>query len=158
MSCRVLSGEEAFWRPSNQMGVENTDLATQLGATQLGARLWRLRPGQASTRHRHLRQDELYVLLEGTGRARVDDELLTLAPLSALHVEARSVRQLFNDADADALWLVVGAPVEAANTLEMTDDQLADLYPDGPKALPPEIVRAGTGPTGAQAFGAAGSL
>jgi hypothetical protein len=41
----------------------------------------------------------------------------------------------------DALWLVVGTPAEAANTLEMTPDQLAELYPDGPKALPPELVR-----------------
>jgi len=79
------------------------------------------------------------VLLEGTGRARVDDEVLTLEPLSALHVEPRTVRQLFNDTDADALWLICGAPPEAANTLEMTPDVLADLYPDGPKALPPEL-------------------
>jgi uncharacterized cupin superfamily protein len=136
---RVLPAADAFWRPSNQMGVLNTDLAKQLGATELGARLWRLRPGQASTRHRHRRETELYVLLEGTGRLRVGDELLTLAPLSALLVEPRTLRQLFNDTDADALWLVVGTPVEAANTLEMTPEQLADLYPDGPKARPPEL-------------------
>jgi len=49
------------------------------------------------------------------------------------------VRQVFNDTDADALWLVVGAPPEAANTLEMTDQQLASLYPDDPKTLPPEL-------------------
>ena len=30
--------------------------------------------------------------------------------LSALAVSPRTVRQLFNDTDADALWLVVGAP------------------------------------------------
>jgi hypothetical protein len=34
---------------------------------------------------------------------------------------------------------VVGAPPEPANTLEMTDEQLAFRYPDGPKALPPEL-------------------
>jgi hypothetical protein len=28
---------DVFWRPSNQMGVENTDLAKQLGAPTLGA-------------------------------------------------------------------------------------------------------------------------
>jgi uncharacterized cupin superfamily protein len=50
------------------MGVLNTDLANQLGADMLGARLWRLTPGQASTRHRHHNQHELYVVLEGTGR------------------------------------------------------------------------------------------
>jgi uncharacterized cupin superfamily protein len=110
------------------MGVENTDLATQLGASALAARLWRLAPGQASARHRHRREDELYVVLEGTGRMRVEGELLTLPQLSAVHVEAAAVRQLFNDTGADALWLVVGAPPEAAAT-----------YPDGPGALPPEL-------------------
>ena len=140
MAFRVLSAADAFWRPSNQMGVLNTDLAKQLGAATLGARLWRLEPGQASTRHRHARQDELYVLLEGRGRVRVGDELLTLEPLSALYVDAETVRQVFNDSDADALWLVVGAPPEAANTLEMSPEQLAHLYPDGPQALPPELT------------------
>jgi cupin domain len=80
MAYTVLPAADAFWRASNQMGVQNTDLAKQLEASTLGARLWRLAPGQASTRHRHLIQHELYVLLEGTGRMRVDGELLTLEP------------------------------------------------------------------------------
>jgi uncharacterized cupin superfamily protein len=142
MTYRVLPAADAFWRPSNQMGVLNTDLGKQLGAATLGARLWRLTPGQASTRHRHVAQDELYVLLEGRGRVRVEDELLTLEPLSALYVEAATVRQVFNDSAEDALWLVVGAPPEPGNTLEMTAEQLAHLYPDGPKALPPELTPA----------------
>ena len=79
-------------------------------------------------------------MLEGRGRVRVGDELLTLEPLSALYVEADTLRQVFNDTDADALWLVVGAPPEPANTLEMTPEQLAHMYPDGPKALPPELT------------------
>ncbi|HEY1594789.1 MAG TPA: cupin domain-containing protein [Thermoleophilaceae bacterium] len=140
MAFTVLQASEAFWRPSNQMGVLNTDLAKQLGATTLGARLWRLAPGQASTRHRHRTQHELYLVLEGTGRVRVDDELLTLSPLSALLIEPTSVRQVFNDTGAEVLWLVVGAPAEAANTLEMTPELLAQMYPDGPKALPPELA------------------
>ena len=140
MAYRALPAADAFWRPSNQMGVLNTDLAKQLEATALAARLWRLAPGQASTRHRHAQQEELYVVLEGTGRMRVDEDVLTLEPLSALCVGADSVRQVFNDTPADALWLVVGAPPEAANTLEMTPDQLARLYPDGPKAMPPELA------------------
>jgi uncharacterized cupin superfamily protein len=139
MGHQVLPAADAYWRPSSQMGVLNTDLGKQLGATTLGARLWRLTPGQASTRHRHVQQEELSVLLDGTGRMRVDEDLLTLQPLSAVHVDHGTVRQLFNDTDADALWLVVGAPPEAANTLEMTEEQLRVLYPDGPKALPPEL-------------------
>jgi quercetin dioxygenase-like cupin family protein len=140
VSHRILHASDAFWRPSNQMGILNTDLAKQLEATTLGARLWRLAPGQASTRHRHTKEAELYVVLEGTGRIRVGEELLTLEPLSSLLVEPDEIRQVFNDTDADALWLVVGAPPENANTLEMTPEQLAFLYPDGPRALPPELT------------------
>jgi uncharacterized cupin superfamily protein len=143
MSFSVLPSAEAFWRPSNQMGVLNTDLAKQLEAPAFGARLWRLAPGQASTRHRHRAQTELYVVLEGTGRIRVEDRSLTLDPLSALVVDAGTVRQIFNDTGEDALWLVVGTPAEGGNTLEMTSEQLAELYPDGPQALPPELEHRG---------------
>ena len=144
MSHRLLRACDAHWRESNQMGVLNTDLGKQLEATALGARLWRLRPGQASTRHRHATQEELYVLLEGEGRIRVGDEALTLGRGDTLLVSPETVRQVFNDAEpgieaADALWLVVGAPPELANTLEMSPEQLRELYPDGPRALPPEL-------------------
>jgi uncharacterized cupin superfamily protein len=136
---RVLPASEAHWRPSNQMGVLNTDLGRQLEAETLGARFWRLTPGQASTRHRHRAAAELYVVLEGTGRLRVGEELLTLEPMSAVLVEPEVLRQPFNDTGAEQLWLVVGAPVEAANTLEMSEEDLAWQYPDGPRALPPEL-------------------
>lgn len=137
----LLRAADAHWRESNQMKVLNTDLAKQLGAATLGARIWRLRPGQASTKHRHLDQEELYVLLEGEGRIRIGDaDPLSVEPLDALLIRADTVRQIFNDTDADALWLVVGAPPEAANTLEMTAQQLERLYPEGPKALPPELA------------------
>jgi quercetin dioxygenase-like cupin family protein len=140
MAYRLLRRGDAFWRPSNQMKVPNTDLGKQLEATQLGARMWRLAPGQASTKHRHPVQEELYVLLEGEGRVRIEGEVLTLAPLDTLLVEPESVRQLFNDTDADQLWLVVGAPQEdVTSTLEMGPEQLAAMYPEGPKALPPEL-------------------
>jgi mannose-6-phosphate isomerase-like protein (cupin superfamily) len=140
MAYRVLSSRDAFWRPSNQMKVANTDLAQQLEATTLGARFWRLGPGQASTKHRHFDTHELYVLVEGTGRMRVDDEVITLERHSAVLVEPEHVRQLFNDGGEDALWLVVGAPREGvSSTLEMSEEQLAAMYPDGPKALPPEL-------------------
>ena len=140
MSPRILAAADAHWRPSNQMRVLNTDLARQLGCDVLGARMWRLHPGEASTKHRHVEQTELYVVLEGTGRMRIGDEVHTLAAHSSALVEPAVVRQIFNDTAEDALWLVVGAPPEGANTLEMTPQQLAALYPDGPTALPPELA------------------
>jgi uncharacterized cupin superfamily protein len=140
MSHRLLKADDAFWRRSNQMKTPNTDLGGQLEASQLGARMWRLEPGKASTKHRHFIQEELYVLLEGEGQVRIGGEVLTLAPLDTLLVEPDTDRQLFNDTDADQLWLVVGAPREdITSTLEMSDEQLRHMYPDGPKALPPEL-------------------
>ena len=65
--------------------------------------------------------------------------MLTLEPRASLVVEPDTVRQLFNDTDADQLWLVMGAPPELANTLEMTEETLEFMYPDGPKAMPPEL-------------------
>jgi uncharacterized cupin superfamily protein len=139
MAYSVLAAADAFWRPSNQMRVLNTDLGRQLGAKTLGARLWRVRPGEASTRHRHSVTVELYVLLEGTGRMHVGDDVLTLEPLSAVLVDPETVRQLFNDSDADQLWLIFGTPNEVASTLEMTEEEIEERYPDGLKALPPEL-------------------
>ena len=137
---RVLHAREAFWRPSNQMRVQNTDLGAQLGLDWLGARLWRLEPGETSTRHRHIDQTELYLLLEGTGRIRIGDDLVTLEPLSAVVVGPTTVRQVFNDTDRVALWFVVGAPRELVNTVDLTPEVLALVYPDGPGALPPELA------------------
>ena len=144
MGHRLLAASDAFWRPSNQMGVDNTDLAKQLEATKLGMRMWRLAPGQASTWHRHRDEEELYVLLEGTGRIRVEgeEESLTLGPMDSLLIEPTTLRQVFNDTGEDALWLVTGAPpdfAKGASTLDMDDETLAYMYPDGPKALPPEL-------------------
>lgn len=139
MGYRILRADEAFWRPSNAMKVLNTDLAGQVEATKLGARLWRLRPGQASTKHRHFKEEEFYVLLEGRGRIRIGEESLELGPLDSILVEPETVRQVFNDTDADALWLVVGAPPEFTNTVEMDPAELAKLYPETPRTLPPEL-------------------
>jgi hypothetical protein len=70
---------------------------------------------------------------------RVEDESLTLERLSAVLVEPESMRQVFNDTDEDALWLVAGAPPEGGKILAMDEQELKQIYPDGPKALPPEL-------------------
>jgi uncharacterized cupin superfamily protein len=139
---RVLDSATAEWRPSNLMKIANCDIARPLGAERLGARLWRLTAGQASTRHRHVDHEELYVLLEGSGRMLVDGDRIELAPLGAVLVTADSVRQVFNDTAEDQLWLVVGAPPEAADTREFTAEQLEYAFPDGPYAMPPGMESA----------------
>jgi quercetin dioxygenase-like cupin family protein len=131
---RVLRAGEAHWRPSHAMKVMNCDLAGQLGASSLTARYWRLAPGQANTRHRHRGEAELYVLLEGTGRIRVEGELLTLAPMDAVVVAPDALRQVFNDTEREQLWLIVGAPPD-----QLSAEDSGWVYPDGRQALPPEL-------------------
>ena len=137
---RLLRAGDQFWRRSNMMGVLNTDLGRQLEAGKLGSRLWRIEPGQASTRHRHKTTEELYVLLEGKGKLRVGDDLLVLDPMDTVLVDPETVRQPFNDTDEDQLWLIVGAPTEHADTTTMDEELIAWMYPDGPKVLPPELT------------------
>lgn len=129
----LLLPDDAFWRPSNMMKIPNTDLARQLGSEKVGARLWRLPPFSANTWHRHPVQDELYFVLEGTGRIRVDGETLTVPRYGALLVRPSCLRQVFNDTPDEALWLIVGAPRN-----EGTTDRSA-FYPEEPTQLPAEL-------------------
>jgi quercetin dioxygenase-like cupin family protein len=140
MGFRVLRAADQDWRATNPLGVANTNLTGQLGVDELTVRLWRVAPGQAIPRHRHRFQTELYLLLKGTGKIRVNQTLVTLEPMSAVLVDPGEVRQVFNDTDADALWLIAGTPPEAFPLT--TDEHIAErdrLYPDGVEALPPEL-------------------
>jgi quercetin dioxygenase-like cupin family protein len=136
VSYSVLPAGDAHWQRGRATPVVSTDLAGQLGASTLGARIWRLVPGQALPYHRHFDEHELYVVLEGTGRMRVGGDSLELERHSAVLVEPETLRQLFNDTDADALWLVVGAP---RDVWDVTPELLATVYPDGIDARPPEL-------------------
>ena len=140
MGFRVLNPADQDWRVTNALGVVNVNLARQLGSHDLALPLWRLFPGQAIPRHRHQFQTELYLLLGGIGRMHVDETLLTLEPMSAVLVEPESLRQVFNDTDAESLWLITGAPLESFPTsTEEYAAVLGHLYPDGVEALPPEL-------------------
>ena len=140
MAFRVLNPGDYEWRVTNPLGVVNVDLARQLGSHDLALRLWRLSPGQAIPRHRHQYQTELYLLLSGSGRIRVDGTLLRLEPMSAVLVEPASLRQVFNDTDAESLWLIAGALLESFPiNAQGYETELGHLYPDGVEALPPEL-------------------
>ena len=69
--------EDLEWRPSNLMKIPNADYLERTGSENIGARLWRLPPKSANTLHKHIRSEEFYFVLEGTGRIRVGDKTLT---------------------------------------------------------------------------------
>ena len=78
----------------------------------LGARLWRLPSKSANTLHKHVRAEEFYFVVQGTGRIRVGDQTLTVPEHGGVLVGPSQLRQVFNDTDSDVLWLIVGATEE----------------------------------------------
>ena len=137
----LIKPEDLFWRPSNLMKIPNADFLERTGSENLSARLWRLPPHSANTLHKHVRQEEFYFVLEGVGRLRVGDETLTVPRYAGVLVGPAQLRQVFNDTDAEVLWLIVGAPEE----LEFlpgakTKPDLSLIYPVDPTLLPRELA------------------
>jgi quercetin dioxygenase-like cupin family protein len=77
-----------------------------LGAVGIGVSLQRLRPGaRQSFGHHHHRDEEVYVVLSGSGRVAVDDEVRELRQLDAVRVAPGSTRAF--EAGPEGLGLLV---------------------------------------------------
>jgi mannose-6-phosphate isomerase-like protein (cupin superfamily) len=137
----LIQPEQLEWRPSNLMRIPNADFLERTGSEKLSARFWRLPPGSASTWHKHIRQEEFYFLLEGLGRIRVGRETLTVRRYGGVLVPPEQLRQVFNDTESEALWLVVGAPEELEFLKgSKSDIDLSLIYPEDPTQLPAELA------------------
>ena len=136
----IMTPGDLHWRRSNLMQIPNADFLERTGSENLSARLWRYPPKSTGTLHKHILQEELYFVLEGTGRMRVGDETLTVPRHGGVLVGPDQLRQVFNDTDAEVLWLIVGAPeeVEFLPTAKTKPD-LSRIYPVDPKQLPREL-------------------
>jgi mannose-6-phosphate isomerase-like protein (cupin superfamily) len=135
----VIRPEDLDWRPSNLMKIPNADFLERTGSEILGARLWRLSPKSANTLHKHPKAEEFYFVVEGIGRMRVGDETLTVPKYGGVLVGPKMLRQVFNDTDADVLWLIVGAPDKEFEEGEPHDMKVKVYYPVDPKQLPKEL-------------------
>ena len=133
----LITPGDLHWRPSNLMKIPNADFLERTGSELLGARLWRLPPGSANTLHRHVRAEEFYFVVAGTGRMRVADQTLTIPTHGGALVGPALLRQVFNDTDRDTLWLIIGAPEAELEPHERGNMNL--FYPVDPKQLPPEL-------------------
>jgi mannose-6-phosphate isomerase-like protein (cupin superfamily) len=137
----IIKPDDLHWRPSNLMKIPNADFLERTGSENLSARLWRLPPKSCNTLHKHIRQEEFYFVLQGTGRMRVGDDTLTVPKYGAVLVGPDQLRQVFNDTDEEVLWLIVGAPEEMEflqGSLSKMD--LSLIYPTDPKQLPKELA------------------
>jgi mannose-6-phosphate isomerase-like protein (cupin superfamily) len=137
----LITPEDLRWRPSNLMKIPNADFLERTGSENLGARLWRLPPKSANTLHKHIRAEEFYFVLEGTGRMRVGNETLTVPKYGGVLVGPDQMRQVFNDTDAEVLWLIIGGP-EELEFLQGSKSKmdLSLIYPTDPTQLPQELA------------------
>jgi uncharacterized cupin superfamily protein len=76
-----------------------------LAAERTGVVLFRLHPGKRSPfTHRHTGAEEVYVVLRGSGRAKLDDQLFHVAALDAIRVAPATARAF--EAGPDGLELL----------------------------------------------------
>ena len=64
--------------------------------------------------HKHHRQEELYVVIEGSARVKLDDEVVELSQLDALRIPPEVMRCVEGGPDGVAL-LAFGAPKTGAS-------------------------------------------
>ncbi len=97
-----LEGEDRFQR-----------LRAELGLTTFGLNLLRLRPGQGSRIHRHERQEEAYLVLDGTLTLEIDGEGTRELSRGDLARVAPDVRRQLSNRTGDPLFvLAVGGAQE----------------------------------------------
>ena len=84
----------------------------ELGAERTGVAYIVIKPGRRSAfGHRHREAEEVCVVLAGSGRVKLDDELVDLAPLDAVRVSP-GVARAFEADDNGLEMLVFGAHVD----------------------------------------------
>ena len=92
-----------------------------LGSRDLGVSHWRYSPNFRSPMgHRHGAQEEVYVVVAGSGRALLDGEVVELRQWDAVRLAPEVVRAL--EAGPDGLELIaVGGPKPEGGDGEMTE-------------------------------------
>jgi mannose-6-phosphate isomerase-like protein (cupin superfamily) len=119
---RVNLADVANAAPANGFGDrwEARVARADLDAEQTGLTHFRLLPGKRSPfMHRHQRAEEVYVVLRGTGRIKLDDEVLDVRALDAVRV-APEVARAF-EAGPDGLEFIAFGPHREADGEQVED-------------------------------------
>jgi uncharacterized cupin superfamily protein len=91
---------------------------------KLGVSYQKLAPGSRQPfGHRHAEQEEVYVVLSGSGRLKVEDEIVDLKEWDAVRVAGSEMRQFESGPDG-LTYLAIGAPL--ADDTEMVDGWWSD--------------------------------
>jgi mannose-6-phosphate isomerase-like protein (cupin superfamily) len=80
-----------------------------LDAEKTGLAFLRVKPGQRQAfAHRHDQAEEIYVVLSGSGRIKLDDEIAEVGPMDAIRIAPGVARSL--EAGDDGLEYLVFGP------------------------------------------------
>ena len=117
-------------------------LRAELGITSFGLNQIVLHPGQRGRIHGHERQEEVYLVLEGTLSLLVEGDEVTLERGELMRVAPEVKRQLVNRGPGDLHLLAIGGAAEhegrdgraytAWDDTEPVPPQQMDLPPDLP--------------------------
>jgi len=86
--------EDMFAKYGMQDRGESRYLREDVGAETVGLSLYRMKPGKRTGfAHRHSDVEELYVVLSGSGRMKIDDDVIELRERDVVRVAPASVRE-----------------------------------------------------------------
>jgi mannose-6-phosphate isomerase-like protein (cupin superfamily) len=97
-----------------------------LGLEHSGLSYLRIAPGfRLPFGHKHKNQEEVYVLVSGSARMKIEDEVKELKQWDAVRVHKDTMRT-FEGGDEGAEFLVVGAPNTGPGDAEMVQGWWSD--------------------------------
>jgi hypothetical protein len=97
-----------------------------LGLQNLGISYFRIAPGfRQPFGHRHAEQEEVYVVVSGSVRMKIDDDIVDLGAWDAVRVP-RDAARCPEAGPNGAEIIVVGAPVAESSDAEMLTDWWTD--------------------------------
>jgi mannose-6-phosphate isomerase-like protein (cupin superfamily) len=107
-------------------GIEARFARTNLELRNSGLSSFVLEPDvQLPFGHRHGEQEEIYLVLEGGGQCKLDDELVEIGPMDAIRI-APEVARSFRSGPDGAHILAFGAPNPDNKDVEMVADFWGD--------------------------------
>jgi uncharacterized cupin superfamily protein len=110
-------------------------LRRALGVTTMGINQIRLAPGQRGRIHRHLQQEEVYLVVSGTLTLWIEGERHELGPGEIARVAPEVRRQIANPHDEAVLLLALGG----ANEHIGRDGEAFTSWDDATGAPPQEV-------------------
>jgi quercetin dioxygenase-like cupin family protein len=119
MAFRALDPSEFTWitRPHEpgEPARHVAELSELAGFAHTRANVWRYDPGAKGRRHRHVSQEETFVVLAGTLTMYLGEppQRVTVPCGGLIHVEPRTVLQTVNDSDEELVLYAYGTPPES---------------------------------------------